>query len=96
VSSSSPSLRPFAPSSTPPKSAPQDPLTPVMPHVPFVTPADSRPDFAHETAGREVRFLKATKVLKRVATLMTINFPDGKESLNNQEANNGHSAPSNV
>jgi|SRR6266404_2957117 len=34
---------------------PQSPLTPTTPHAPFITPADSQPDFAHETAEHIVR-----------------------------------------
>ena len=34
---------------------PQTPLDPTTPHAPFITPADSRPDFALETAEQVVR-----------------------------------------
>jgi methionyl-tRNA formyltransferase len=34
---------------------PQSPLTPATPHAPFITPADSQPDFARETAEDIVR-----------------------------------------
>ena len=34
---------------------PQSPLTPSTPHAPFITPADSQPDFARETADDVVR-----------------------------------------
>ncbi|KAH9036201.1 formyl transferase, partial [Lactarius pseudohatsudake] len=35
--------------------APQSPLAPTTPHAPFITPADSQPDFAQETAEHVVR-----------------------------------------
>ncbi|KAI9465341.1 formyl transferase [Lactarius psammicola] len=34
---------------------PQSPLSPTTPHAPFITPADSQPDFAQETAEHVVR-----------------------------------------
>ena len=34
---------------------PQSPLAPTTPHAPFITPADSQPDFAQETAEQIVR-----------------------------------------
>lgn len=37
------------------KRVPQGPLTPTTPHAPFITPADSQPDFAQETAQDIVR-----------------------------------------
>lgn len=37
------------------KRVPQSPLTPTTPHAPFITPADSQPDFTQETAQDIVR-----------------------------------------
>ncbi len=37
------------------KRVPQSPLTPTTPHAPFITPADSQPDFTQETAKDIVR-----------------------------------------
>jgi methionyl-tRNA formyltransferase len=37
------------------KRVPQSPLTPATPHAPFITPADSQPDFTQETAQDIVR-----------------------------------------
>jgi methionyl-tRNA formyltransferase len=37
------------------KRVPQSPLTPTTPHAPFITPADSQPDFTLETAQDIVR-----------------------------------------
>lgn len=48
----------------------QDPLTPETPHAPFITPADSQPDFARETAEEVVRRHRALAHHKPLTTYL--------------------------
>ena len=49
---------------------PQDPLTPDTPHAPFITAADSQPDFARETAEDVVRRHRALAHHKPLTTYL--------------------------